>query len=282
MVKKKQTVMMVSIAVASFLVGTMFNVTTTAEDRGNPFDEIREAIYGVESDVDSLNASLIELEERVSALEGLKPELVGYWSFDEGSGTIAHDSSGYCNNGTLVGGCLWVDGKQGKALWFGEEGSYVVVPHTSDLSFAGAHPFTLAAWIKPDDPQGQSYLAANIIDKYSNYGLVYDHRNADARGVIFRSGGTWHHSGEVHISTGVWHHYVGVYDPPFLRAYLNGSEVVRREVGLLSLDTNSNNIVFGTNMQLTSQYNGIIDEVRIYNGALSAEEVEARYTSALP
>lgn len=208
--------------------------------------------------------------------------LVGYWRLDEGRGNIAHDSSGYDNHGLISGGVLWVDGKFGKALQLGGGGNYVLVPHTSDLEFTGVHPFTLEAWIKPDSPQGQSSLAANVIDKYSNYGLVYDHGNSDARGVIFRSGGTWYHSGEVVISSGVWHHYVGVYDPPYLIVYLDGNEVARREVGSRGLDINSNNIVFGTNMQLTSQYNGIIDEVRIYRRALSAEEVEARFLDLLP
>lgn len=145
MIKKRQIVVMVSIAVASFLVGTMFNAITMAEDGGNPFEKIWEALYGVESDVDSLNASLIELEKRVRALEGPELELVGYWNFDEGVGTTAHDSSGYGNDGTLVGSCSWVEGKYGNAIWFGGGGSYVVVPHIDDLTFTGVHSFTLSA-----------------------------------------------------------------------------------------------------------------------------------------
>lgn len=70
MLRKKQVVTIVCIAVASFLVGTIFNVTM-ATDGGNPFDAIWEAICGVESDVDNLNASLVELEGRVSELETL-------------------------------------------------------------------------------------------------------------------------------------------------------------------------------------------------------------------
>ncbi len=209
--------------------------------------------------------------------------LVGYWKLDEGSGTVAHDSSGYDNDGTLFGSISWVNGKCGKALSFGGGGSYVLIPHSSDLEFAGVHPFTLEAWIKPDNPQGTSgSLAANIIDKFSNYGLVFDHGNPDARGVVIRSGGIWHHSGQVGISAGVWHHYVGVYDPPHLIAYLDGYEVARREVGYLTLDVNTNNLVFGTNMELTSQYNGVIDEIKIYSKALSAQEIQNLYGSSQP
>src|SRR4030042_650298 len=99
-----------------------------------------------------------------------------------------------------------------KPFTWGGGGNYVVIPHTSDLEFPGVHPFTLEVWIKPDNPQGQSgALAANVVDKFSNYGLVFDHGNPDARGLVIRSGGTWYHSGEVVISSGVWHHYIGVY-----------------------------------------------------------------------
>ena len=147
----------------------------------------------------------------ISFARGIFPSgLVGYWRFDEGSGTTAYDSSGYVNNGVIINGSHSVDGKFGKALWLHGGGNYVVVPHSSDLEFAGVHPFTLEAWIKPDVSQGNSgSLAANIIDKYSNYGLVYDHPNLDARGLVIRSGGIWYYSGEVVISAGVWHHYVG-------------------------------------------------------------------------
>lgn len=146
---------------------------------------------------------------------------------------------------------------------------------------SGVQPFSLEAWIKPDNPQGQTSSAINIIDKFSNYALIYDHYLSYAIGVVFCSG-SWYYSGEVVISAGVWHHYVGVYDPPYLIAYLDGVEVTNNSVGFLSLDTNSNNVVFGTNVDLTSQYIGIIDEIRIYSRALTAEEVEAHYLGILP
>lgn len=226
------------------------------------------------------SAPPMNLTLSIDFMRGVYPSgLVGYWKFDEGKGGIVFDKSGNDNNGLLIGNHTWIAGKFGKALWLHEEGSYVIVPDSSSLDFRGVHPFALTAWIKPDSPQGQTSLAANIIDKYSNYGLIYDHGNPDARGVVFRSGGSWHYSGEVEISTGVWHNYVGVYDPPYLIAYLDGNKVAEREVGLLNLDDNSNNVVFGTNMELTSQYFGAIDEVSIYNRALSAEEVTALYTS---
>jgi hypothetical protein len=206
--------------------------------------------------------------------------LIGYWKFDEGEGNIARDSSAFLNNGFIQGNPNWVVGKHGNAIYLDGINNYVEIINSDDLSLSGIHPFTLEAWIKPDISQGQSgSLAANIIDKFSNYGLVFDHPNTDARGIIFRSEGNWFFSGEVVISSGAWHHYVGVYDPPYLRAYLDGVEVSVRNVGNLRLDTNSNSVVFGTNMELTSRYKGAIDEIMIYARALTAQEVWTQYTT---
>ena len=73
--------------------------------------------------------------------------LVGSWHFNEGSGTTAYDSSGRGNNGTLVNGPSWVDGKYGKALEFDGEDDLVSVPHHASLNF-GAGDYTLEFWFK--------------------------------------------------------------------------------------------------------------------------------------
>jgi hypothetical protein len=220
----------------------------------------------------------------INLTRGVYPSgLVGYWAFDEINGKIAYDNSGNGNDGLLIGNISRVDGKYGKALWLRQGTAYVLVPDTDTLSFSGAHPFTIMAWIKPDIEQGNvgwGPYAANIIDKYSNYGLVYDHAETDARGLVIRSSGAWYHSGKVEISAGTWHHYVGVYDPPYLIVYLDGSEVARREVGSLNLDTNNNNVAFGTNMEINTMFKGTIDEIKIYDRALTAQEIHSEYTNS--
>ena len=71
---------------------------------------------------------------------------LGYWAFDEGSGTTVKDSSGKGNNGTLVGGPLWVDGKFGKALQFDGVDDYVQVPHNASL-IPTTGKATVSVWI---------------------------------------------------------------------------------------------------------------------------------------
>lgn len=74
--------------------------------------------------------------------------LVGYWSFNEGTSTIAHDYSGHGNNGTLEGSTLpqWVPGKFGDALSFDGSTSYVDLGNNSAIKVP--LPITVSAWVK--------------------------------------------------------------------------------------------------------------------------------------
>jgi len=73
--------------------------------------------------------------------------LVAYWNFDEGTGTVAADSSGNGNHGTLVNGPQWAAGISGKALYFDGITSNLFVADSNSLDLAG--PYTLSAWVNP-------------------------------------------------------------------------------------------------------------------------------------
>ena len=79
-----------------------------------------------------------------AALINPHPGLVGWWSFNEGTGTIAGDSSGNGNTGT-INGATWVDGKYGKALSFNGVNNYVEIGDTLDPQLSD---FTFISWIK--------------------------------------------------------------------------------------------------------------------------------------
>jgi hypothetical protein len=73
--------------------------------------------------------------------------LVGYWQFDEGSGTSGSDSSGQGNTGNLINTPTWIAGVSGNALSFNGTNQYVNIPDDNTLDF-GTIDFTIAAWIK--------------------------------------------------------------------------------------------------------------------------------------
>ena len=84
---------------------------------------------------------------------------LGHWAFDEGSGTTVRDSSSKGNNGTLVNGPLWVDGKLGKALQFDGVDDYVQVPHNASL-IPTTGKATVSVWInakRHTGPGGSSW-----------------------------------------------------------------------------------------------------------------------------
>jgi hypothetical protein len=91
------------------------------------------------------DAPLASLSLIVDFLRGDYPlGLIGYWKFDEGTGSIAADSSGYGNNGTIFG-ATWVAGKVNDALQFDGVDDYVGL---SSLNVSGLTSVTVAAWIK--------------------------------------------------------------------------------------------------------------------------------------
>ena len=71
----------------------------------------------------------------------------GYWSFDEGSGVAAQDSSGNGNHGAIKGAVSWTEGKSGSALSFNGGSDRVLVPDAASLDITDQ--ITIAAWIKP-------------------------------------------------------------------------------------------------------------------------------------
>lgn len=200
--------------------------------------------------------------------------LVAYWSFDEGDGDIAYDYSGNDNDGTICG-AVWVDGISGGALNFDGANDYVNCGNKASLDID--NEITIAAWVKRN-AEGTSWEM--IINKDpagstdDNWFLGINENTA-----MFRVTTDIPHNldSEVVISAGSWYHLVGTYDKSYLRIYVNGEEknslsesdgidVVNRDVHIGSASGGS-----------SYPFNGLIDEVRIYNRALGPEEIRILY-----
>ena len=79
-------------------------------------------------------------------------DVVGYWSFDEGDGDVVGDISGNGNDGELVGDTEWVEGKDGTAMLFANQG-YVEVPNEGTIVTFGATDFTAMVWMKIENEE---------------------------------------------------------------------------------------------------------------------------------
>jgi hypothetical protein len=199
--------------------------------------------------------------------------LVGWWSFNEGSGTVAGDSSGYGNNGTIYG-ATWVPGKYGTALNFNGVNNYVDCGNRPSLQLTTAG--TIIAWVKLNSsgyyPIVQKHNDANGRNGYGFWingnSLDGDLGNASAENYIIASG--------LNINDGNWHYVAYVWNST-LTLYLDGRMVGSPANRILTPTGSLYDLWIGHGANYPGYFNGSIDEVRVYNRALSSAEIQADF-----
>src|SRR5690349_7979834 len=196
--------------------------------------------------------------------------LVGAYAFDEGTGTTVGDASGAGNNGTITGATWTPSGRNGGALSFNGSNALVTIPNTASLQLSGA--MTVEAWINPSTVTGAwrdiIYKANDIIY------LEASSTNASSPviGATF-SGGASESYGTGPLAANVWTHLAATYDGIALRLYVNGVQVSSAaRTGTLSVSTNP--VQIGGDSLYGQYFQGLIDDVRIYNVALTAAQVQ--------
>lgn len=208
--------------------------------------------------------------------------LVGYWHLDEGTSTLAYDNSGYGNNGTLYNTPTWQGSnncKAGKCLDLNGTNQYIEVSSNTTLDLASVG--TVAAWIKiPSSWSGSSY--PNVVGKGANAGWDTDGWSlyafgpaSNAIGVGFRNGGTTLNISFTNTLKDQWVHIVGVWNGSMVLIYQNG--VLKNSTGqAINPPSTSSPVTVGKDNG-GQYFDGLIDEVRIYNRALSAAEILQMY-----
>lgn len=229
------------------------------------------------------------------ALDYNKGGPVGHWKLDECQGTVANDSSGNSNTGTItigasgedtVGTCstsstAWGSGATGKrnySLSFDGTDDYIDV---GNMNLDGYTGITIAAWIKPVD--------------FGAYNEIFDNNNGAAHISTLRTQIT---TGNVQfltrnssdtdasitsasaVAAGSWSYVVGVYNGTDLRIYINGvlDGTPVSQTGVLKANA-VNTKKIGVNGGGGSQFfDGQIDDARIYNYALTATQIKTLYT----
>lgn len=212
------------------------------------------------------------------------PGLVGYWNFDEGSGSVAFDSSGNNYDGA-VNGAEWINGVSNGALYF-DGSDYVAVPDNPSLS--GFTQLTLEAWIKSD--RFDSYLKG-IVNKGNGGGYFGDEYglqlNYDKVRLILSAGSPtgWIVVADTDpiISLNQWYHVAGVWDSTNYYIYVNGQLAKSGQtiVSGASIHDTSNSLNIGGIAAGSWLFNGAIDEVKIYNYARTAQDILNDYNSVL-
>jgi hypothetical protein len=190
----------------------------------------------------------------------LKNDLVGHWKLDDGTGSAsAADASGNGHTGTLTNmdpNAGWVPGRTGGALEFDGTDDYV---ETTSFSTPN-RILTMSAWIKPNTVTG-----TQTVIQYQNHLMQL---NGDKVNV-FWTGGINHNTAS-NLASGHWYHIVGIIDGAndLVSIYRNGILALQESDAFLN-----NNSVSGT-LRVGEDFNGQIDDVRLYNRILTAEEIQ--------
>ena len=215
----------------------------------------------------------------------LSEGLVGYWKMDEATnGASATDSSGNSSTLTDSGTVARTGGKFGYASDFEMSSSqYQYTVDNTILSITGS--LTLSAWIRPESTTSGIY---NIIAKWDganeSYRLV---QNGDEIRLELDSSGNYQETSSSNLSSSTWYHVVGVYDSSSQTAkiFINGVEATSTTTGTIPSSIGDDISRFHIGAEDSSStasnfYDGIIDEVRIYNRTLSPAEVKNLYNWA--
>lgn len=245
-------------------------------------------LYGGESQTWEIKLMGADEVEESESHHGTSEDtsLVSYWNFDEDSGGVASDLSGNENDGTIHGAKL-VDGRCGTALSFDGVDDYIEVltledSHTSD--------WTEEAWIKTTDLSAgvimckrhkgsQESLTLHIGcwagNNKKNNGLAYfsdDEANYEVGAV-----------GTTNVADGKWHHLVGVRKSSNFYIYVDGNLESHNNINIGKFALNdiisTDNWHIGHSGAWNVYFNGIIDEVRIYNYALTEDEIKTSMLS---
>jgi type II secretory pathway pseudopilin PulG len=212
--------------------------------------------------------------------------LVAYWNFDEGTGTAANDRSGNGNNGTLTNGPAWAAGgdcKAGGCLSFDGSDDYVEVGNPASLAITG--PLTITAWARVMQGGGTYKLIVSR-GKWDNGGYTMGwHAGSNpgtAYGFARKNDNTtyaWANSSSV-LSLGTWNFIAYVYDGDTVKIYANGGSTTYPSGNTPSIYNAAKNVNLGRESGTSSYaFNGYMDDVRIYNRALSMAEISSLYNA---
>ncbi len=220
------------------------------------------------------------------AAEGGGSGPVAHWKLDDGTGTNAIDSVG-SHDGTLMNGPTWVAGMLGDALNFDGTNDRVNVG-TFDVTGSG---LTLMGWLNADalpditDPRLVSKASSTAeADAWWQLSILTTAGNANLR-LRTKAGGTTSTliDSTTNLNTGQWYFAVGTYDAATgeMKLYLDGTEVASQThpVGGV-VDTNAGvPVALGANGTAEQFFDGILDDVRVYDKALGASEIADLYAS---
>ena len=210
--------------------------------------------------------------------------LVAAYSFNEGTGATLYDSSGNGNNGVISNATWSTAGTFGDALSFNGSNSLVTIPDSPSLNLTSG--MTIEAWVNPAALSGwrDVLLKARPAGlSYALYATDPDLTNSPSHAEVTTGGADWGAKGGGGLPLNAWSFLAATYDGSTLRYYLNGNLVgSRRKSSPSGIVETQGALTIGGNTVWGEYFEGLIDNVRVYNTALTGAQVQADMTTPVP
>ncbi len=201
--------------------------------------------------------------------------LVAAYSFSEGSGTSVGDASGNNNVGMVTGGAAWTtQGHFGSAISFDGVDDLIAIADSATLDLTNG--MTLEAWVNPTGLSGWRTVVMKEINAGLAYALYANDNAPDPAAYVHLANQSVsnHVGGTSQLPLNTWSHVAATFDGTTVRVFVNGVEVGNAPASG-SLVHSSNSLRIGGNAVWGEYFAGVIDEVRIYNRALTATDIHA-------
>jgi PKD repeat protein len=198
--------------------------------------------------------------------------LVAAYAFDETAGTTAADASGSGNTGSLSGATFTTAGRNGGAVSFDGVNDWVTVADANSLDLTSA--MTLEAWINPS-ALGTAWRTVVFKEQVGNltYGLYANRNTTRPNAQVYVAGADRNVDGSAALPLNAWTHLAATYDGATLRLYVGGTQVAQlAQTGPIATSTGALRI--GGNNIWSEWFAGRIDDVRLYNRALTPAQIQ--------
>lgn len=221
-----------------------------------------------------LSQGYVRQLEQAIELNVLPEGLAGYWPLNTGTGIQAYDTTTDNNRGVLTNGPGWAEGKVGSgSLDFDGSDDYVDVGSPASLNITG--DLTISSWVKLGSANNDA-----VVTWANDYTDFPFHHTVDTDYIRFNGDNAGNITSNEGINLDEWQHVVITVEGTELRFYINGTPDSGNPFTLSTADRNSGD-GFMTMSRVDSQrLDGQLDEVKIYDRALSEHEVTDEYNAS--
>jgi hypothetical protein len=194
------------------------------------------------------------------------PAPVAAYAFEEGAGTTVADVTGKGHPGTIRE-AVWTTGHSGKALQFDGVNDWVTIADKTDLRFSST--LTLEAWVNPSALS--DFRTVIMKERTGDLAYVLYSSGLNSPSVYLRNASA---TSATALPANTWSHLAATYDATTIRLYVNGVQVASAaKTGALAATAGA--LRLGGNGVWGEWFAGRIDDVRLYDKALTAAQVQA-------